>query len=354
MQPLAKVRILLKRVSSAWHLVLGLAILCAARCAVAQDTPLISGGVAFLTNTTDGKTTYLPLFEPLIAAPIGNRFLIESRAALTESFFPQGGAQSGYDHAHFIGLTYLEGDYFATPKLTIVGGSFLIPFGTYNERLSPVWINNFQDGPLIASLGLGTGTGTGGQVRGSAISKPKYSVDYAAYFSARSGNQQFNSQRSSGGRVDLYLPENRLEVGLSYGRFLQGTHENFYGGHVWWEPKDTALRLRSEFARGHHAQGYWLEADYRTQAFGGLDSWVGRIEPVFRMQQTFRRDTIVSDGLPFVNTQRAEFGLDYNLPHNSRILTSYSRQFSSTGDFNIWETGIVYRILFPTWKGKGL
>ena len=101
-----------------------------------------------------------------------------------------------------------------------------------------------------------------------------------------------------------------------------------------------------------HAQGYWIEADYRTQAFGGLDSFIGRFEPLFRMQQTFRRDTVASDGLPLVNTQRADFGLDYNLPHNTRILTSYSRQFSSARDINIWETGIVYRFLFPAWKGK--
>ena len=148
------------------------------------------------------------------------------------------------------------------------------------------------------------------------------------------------------------LPEQRLEIGFSYARLLQGTQENFYGTHVWWEPKDTGLRVRSEFARGHHAQGYWIEFDYRLQRFGGYDSKIGRLEPLFRMQQTFRRDNIVSDGLPLVNTQRADFGLDYNLPHNTRILTSYARQFSSTGNHNIWETGIVYRFLFPAWKGK--
>ena len=327
-----------------------LAMLCAVRYGVAQDTPLLSGGVGFLSNTNGGNTTYSPIIEPLVAIPIGDRFLIESRAVLTESFFPN---QTGYDHNHFIGLTYLQADYLASNHLTIVGGSFLTPFGTFNERLSPLWINNLQDGPLIASLGtMGTGTGLGGELRGSAISRNKYSIDYVGYFSTRSGNEQFNSERSAGGRVNLYLPEDRVEVGLSYGRLLQGTQENFYGMHVWWEPKDTAFRLRSEFARGHHAQGYWIEADYRTKAFGGLDSWVGRIEPILRVQQTFRRDQIVSDGLPLVNTQRADFGLDYNLPHNTRILSSYSRQFSSTRDVNIWETGIVYRFLFPTWKGK--
>jgi hypothetical protein len=189
-------------------------------------------------------------------------------------------------------------------------------------------------------------------LRGSAISRNKYSIDYAAFFATRSNYKQFTSERASGGRASLYLPDKRLEIGLSYDRLLQGTHENFYGAHVWWEPKDTAFRLRSEFARGHHAQGYWVEADYRTLVFGGLDSWIGRIEPVLRMQQTFRRDTVVSDGLPLVNAQRADFGLDYNLPHNTRILTSYSRQFESTGNFNVWQTGIVYRYLFPAWKGK--
>jgi len=326
---------------------------CMAQLGCAQDTPLISGGVAFLTSTNGGNTTYTPLIEPLIAAPIGNHILIESRAAILESFFPKGGGESGYDHSHFAAFTYLQGDYIASRHLTVVGGDFLIPFNTYNERLSPVWISNLQDGPLIAALGLmSSGSGLGGMLRGNAISREKYSIDYAAYFSASSTNEQFPAQRSSGGRASLYLPQKRLEVGLSYNRLLQDTQENFYGAHVWWEPKDTAFRLRSEYARGHHAQGYWIEADYRTQRFGGPESFFGRFEPVFRMQQTFRRDTIVSDGLPLVDTQRADFGLDYNLPHNMRILTSYSRQFSSTNNHNIWETGIVYRFLFPAWKGK--
>jgi hypothetical protein len=330
-----------------------LTILAVAHHASAQDVPLVSGGVGFFTSTNAGSTTYMPLIEPLLAAPLGPHVLVESRAALLESFAPNGGNQPGYNHTHFMGLTYLQGDYIAARHFTIVGGDYLIPFNTYNERLSPIWIGNFQDGPLIAALGvLSSGSGLGGMLRGNAIARNKYSIDYTWFYSARSGNEQFSAQRGSGGRASLYLPEQRLEMGLSYDRLLQGTHENFYGAHLWWEPKETAFGLRSEFARGHHAQGYWVEADYRTQAFGGLDSAIGRIEPVFRMQQTFRRDTIVSDGLPLVNTQRADFGLDYNLPHNTRIITSYARQFSFTGNKNVWETGLVYRFLFPAWKGK--
>ncbi len=203
-----------KMARSATRAALVLAMLCAVRYGTAQDTPLLSGGVGFLSNTNGGNTTYSPIIEPLIAIPIGDRFLIESRAVLTESFFPN---QTGYDHNHFISLTYLQADYLASSHLTIVGGSFLTPFGTFNERLSPLWINNLQDGPLIAGLGaMGTGTGLGGELRGSAISRNKYSIDYVGYFSTRSGNEQFNSERSAGGRVSLYLPENRVEVGLSY------------------------------------------------------------------------------------------------------------------------------------------
>ena len=326
-----------------------LTMFCAARYGAAQDTPLISGGAGFFTSTKGGNTTYMPIIEPLIDVPVGSRFLIESRAALGDTLFPNA---NGYDHSHFITLTYLQGDYFLSRHVTAVAGSFLIPFNTYNDRLSPIWIGNFQDGPIITGLGVMTGTGVGGMLSGSAIDRNKYSISYNVWFSARSGNMQFNSERAAGGRASLYLPEKRLEVGLSYDRQLQGTRENFYGAHLWWEPANTAFRLRSEFARGHHAQGYWAEVDYRTQAFGGLDSWIGRFQPTFRMQQTFRRDTFVSDNVPLVNTQRADFGLDYNLPHNTRILTSYSRQFSSSGNENIWETGIVYRFLFPTWKGK--
>ena len=334
-------------------LFLTLAMLSAVRYGAAQNTPLLSGGVGFFTDTNAGQTTYSPLIEPLLAAPIGQHLLIESRAILQETFAPKGGDQAGYDHTHFVSLTYLQGDYTVSPHITIVGGSYLIPFNTYNDRLSPIWIGNFVNGSLIASLGtMGTGTGTGGMLSGSAISRSNYSISYNAYFSSRVDNQYFESKRSAGGRASLYLPEKRLELGLSYGRLLQGTHENFYGAFLWWEPKNTGFQLRSEFARGHHAQGYWVEAAYRSAAFGGLDSIIGRFEPVFRMQQTFRRDTVVSDGLPLVNTQLVDFGLDYNLPHNTRILTSYSRQFSSTGDFNIWQTGIVYRFLFPAWKGN--
>jgi hypothetical protein len=331
-----------------------LAVMISARYGSAQDTPLLSGGGGFFSQTSRGNTVYQTQIQPLIAAPVGPHLLFESRAILDEIFAPNGGDQSGYNHSHFIGINFMQGDIIASRHFTIVAGEYLSPFNTYNERLSPIWINNLQDGPLITGMGnFSIGQNLGGMVRGKAVQRSKYSIDYTYFYSIRSNGFYFPSAHGTGGRASLYLPDQRLEVGFSYDRLLQGTHENFYGTHVWWEPKDTAFRLRSEFSRGQHAQGYWVEADYRSKAFGGLESWVGRIEPVFRIQQTFTRDALAgTDGVPAVNTQRADFGLDYNLPHNTRILTSYSRQFSATGNTNIWETALIYRFLFPAWKGR--
>ena len=87
---------------------------CAAHTAMAQDTPLISGGVGFVTITNGGNTTYLPILSPLLTAPIGSHLLVESRATLIESFFPKGGGQIGYTSAPFLNLTFLQGDYLAT------------------------------------------------------------------------------------------------------------------------------------------------------------------------------------------------------------------------------------------------
>lgn len=331
--------------------VLVFAAVCAIRYGAAQDVPLLSGGVGFFTSTDGGSTFYQPHIEPLVAAPLGKSLLVESRGIIFEEFFPNG--QSGYSHAHFADIIYLQGDYLATRHITVVGGDYILPFNTYNDRLSEIWIENLQDGPLIASISApGTGDGIGGMLSGSASSNDKVNVSYNAWLSSHTGNFYFNSKRSSGGRVSLYLPQSGVEVGASYERLLENQQENFAGAYLWWEPKDTGFRFRSEYTHGQHAHGYWFETDYRLQALGGYDSWIGRFEPVFRMQQTFRIDNLATDSAPSVNTQRADFGLDYNLPHNTRILTSYARQFASGQNVNIWETGIVYRFLFPTWKGK--
>ncbi len=317
----------------------------------AQNAPVISGAVGFLTTTSNGATAYQPVLAPVAALPLGEHLLVESRAFIEGFIAPENGSSGPYQGSFFAGLQYLQLDYIATPKLTVTVGDFLTPFGTYNERLSPIWISNLQDAPLIAPIGIGDGSSLGGMLRGAAFSNSHVQLNYAGYFSASSNASQFPAQRAAGGQFSMYLPEKRLEIGASYSRQLQGQQGNSTGFDVWWQPYRVPLAIRSEYAHGPHSQGYWIEAAYRLSQWSGPDSWLGRLEPVFRMQQTFRDSPGQGDHLPPADTQRTDFGLDYHLPHEVRINTSYARQFSTTGNENIWETTLTYRFLFPTWKG---
>jgi hypothetical protein len=131
---------------------------------------------------------------------------------------------------------------------------------------------------------------------------------------------------------------------------FKGNHPNAYGTSLWWEP--GALTVRSEYAHGTHAQAYWIETGYRLSRFKGPNSAIGRLQPLFRMQQTFRNSPDSTDGQPAVDTQRADFGLDYYFPKEWRIETSYSRVFAENGNGNMWKTGLIYHFLFPVWPGK--
>jgi hypothetical protein len=316
-----------------------------------QNTPLISGGVGFLTTTNGGVTALQPVISPVAAVPLGEHLLVESRAYISDFIAPKNGNSGPYEGDFFAGLQYLQLDYIATPKVTLTVGDFLTPFATYNERLTPIWISNLQDAPLIYPIGNQHGSSVGVMLRGNAYSSAHVRLNYTGYFSVLSNVKEFTGERASGGRFSMYLPDKRLEVGVSYSRLLQGQQGNSEGFDVWWQPYRAPLAIRSEYAHGPSSQGYWVEAAYRLSQWNGPDSWLGRLEPVFRMQQTFR-DKPGSDQLPAVNTQRADFGLDYHLPHEVRVNTSYSRQFASTGNTNIWETTVTYRFLFPAWKGR--
>lgn len=312
---------------------------------------MITGGIGFLSDTNRGSTSYDPTVMPLVAVPVTKSLLLEGRGFMLESVTPRKNAQSDKTKS-FYGLSYLQLDFLAMPHATFVAGKFLTPFGTYNERLTPVWIGNFQDVPLIFGIGTVSGAGTGGELRGSLMSTSKVSVDYVGYVSGNVTAKEFAAKRFAGERVDFYFPSRRIELGSSYDRMFEGTHSNAVGMHFWWQPWRVPLSVRSEYAHGTHAQGYWIETAYRLSQLGGAESLLGRAQPVFRMQQSFRNSIDFTDGLPGVDTKRCDFGLDYFLPREVRINTSYARQLARGGNGNIWETGLIYRFMMPAWRGR--
>ena len=132
-------------------------------------------------------------------------------------------------------------------------------------------------------------------------------------------------------------------------------NENFAGAHLWWQSKDAGFRFRSGSGAKPNTRTYLVRGRFQAILHSAIwtRSFAGRIEPrwFLLMQQTFRIDGLASDSLPSVNTQRTDFGFDYNLPHNTRILTSYSRQFASAGKRqHLGDTGLSIAFLFPAWK----
>ena len=85
-------------------------------------------------------------------------------------------------------------------------------------------------------------------LRGNAFDNRKVQVDYSAYFSPERKSGRFQAGRVAGERIDVYLPNHRLEIGSSYQRFLQDTRVNSFGFHLWWMPPRSAIQIRSEYA----------------------------------------------------------------------------------------------------------
>jgi hypothetical protein len=324
----------------------------AIRVSAQAETPIISGGVQYASTTAGGVTVFQPIISPVVVVPIGQKFLIESRATFDEFISRENGSSGPYQSKTFSSIDYLQLDYVVNSHLTIVAGQFLTPFNIYNERIAPVWIHNLADSPLIAGIGTRTsGSSDGGMVRGVAVARKNWQLDYVAYFSALVNASQFGAGRTAGGRVSVFIPDRRLEVGMSYQRFLQHEHLNSWGNYVVWQPNSAPLDLRAEYAHTAGGQGYWVEGAYRFSRFRGSDSWLGRLQAIGRVQQFYRGTPAPGDVLPGADTQKVDFGLNYYLPHNLRLNASYGRQFSSLGDANIWNFQITYRFLFPLIPG---
>jgi hypothetical protein len=318
----------------------------------AQNVPIISGSVGMLSETNEGVNFFQPVLAPVFAAPLGSHLMVEGRFNF-DGFFIQNNRTGPYNGQLFKSTQILQLDYIASSKLTIVVGQSLVPFNTYNERLSQLWQQNFQDAPMIAAVGTrDTGTAVGMQARGNAYSNSHLQLNYVAWFSKRQDRFSLNGTRSVGDRVEVFLPNKRIELGTSFTRRLQGTYYNSVGAHFYWLPWRSPLQVRAEYAHDPHSQGYWIENSYRLSQWRGADSLLGRVEPLFRFQQSFRNSPGPGDGLPGVDTKIADFGVDYHFPHDVRLNTSYSRQFAQGGDGNIWGLALSYRFLLPAWPEK--
>ena len=318
-----------------------------------SDVPIISGGAGLFAARQGDVNMFQPVIAPVITIPLADRWLIETRVDIREVLSRPNGPTSDYQGQFFGTIEYLQADFNVNSHVTVTGGRFLTPFGLFNERISPIWINKFQDAPFIAAIGTAAGYSNGFMLRGAMLSNEKIAVNYSAYFSTLSTIEHFESERGAGGRVGVFVPSARLEIGTSYERRLQQPRMNSFGNDISWSPRSMPLEVKGEWAHAPGGHGYWVQAAYRLSQIGGATSPLGRLEPVFRMQQFFRTQQITNDSLPGRNLRRPDIGVNYYLPHEVRLNASYGRQYvSQSTDVNVWQFGVTYRFLFPLWRGE--
>ena len=314
-----------------------------------RPVPILSGSLGTFSFVSGGHNLIDTQINPVLLIPLGDNWLIESRAEFEGQFQrpPDGGSYGGPVTKH---VDYAQLDYIVNPYLTVTTGRFLTPFGIFNERLYPVWIRSLQPDPLI--LPINTAPSDGAMFRGGFPASPQANLNYALYVSTTSiGIGSVDSERHVGGRMGVFLPGARLEVGGSWQRTLQDDRKNAFGFHMGWQPVKAPLNLRSEFAHSFDGSGYWIEGAYRLSQAHFWQKTMRRTEVVARAQQ-FWVGAISSSadadlGLPTADTREADFGLNYFLRDGMKGIFSYGRQFSSAGNFNQWSFGLAYRFLVP-------
>lgn len=309
-----------------------------------HPVPIFSAGMGFITPFEGGQPHLDPLISPVFLVPLGDRWLIESRDTFESDLSTPPGSDT------FRGVVqkevdYLQLDFIANPYVTLTVGRYLTPFGIFNERLYPIWIRDLQSDPLILPIATGpSNASTGGMMRGGFAISPKVELNYAAYFSTLIAVPPVDSDRSAGGRVGIFLPDQRLEVGGSFQHLLQDERSNSFGFHFAWQPPPIPIDIRGEYARSSRGSGYWVESAYRLSQISAAQDYLRHVQLVARVQQFFV-GALPSEVLPLTNTQEFEFGLNYYFQDNLRLVSSYGRQFSSIGNVNVWTVGITYRIV---------
>lgn len=319
-----------------------------------RPVPLVSGFGAFIPTWEAGKATLVTIVTPVVLVPLGEHWLIESRGSFEGDFTrPDGGGRFGgkVDKS----VDYLQLDYIVNPYLTLTAGRFLTPFGIYNERLYPNWIRALQTDPLI--LPMEEGSSDGFMARGGLRVSERVNLNYAAFFSTLSTANKFESERAVGGRVGLFFPGPRLEVGASIQHRLQDDRSNVVGMHFEWQPRALPLDLRSEYAYSENGKGYWLEAAYRLTQVPFWRREMSHTQLVGRIQHFLlgkNGSSGASDaGLPDADTGRAEFGVNYFLKDGLKAVASYGRTFNGVdGNDNIWTVGVAYRFAFPLGRSR--
>jgi len=198
-------------------------------------------GLDFVNVNGDAESSYVgTAFAPIFMFKHSDKLMFESEL---EFALEDGKVQVGFEYAD---VMYIVNDY-----VTVRAGKFLLPFGTFMEKLHPAWINRLATKPLgFGHGGIAPASGIGLEVRGAfniGYSKLNYSVystngprlNLGVDEPEEAGQLIFNNfednnnNKAVGGRVGL-LPFNNssVEIGGSFYTGIAGNEEDSLYGNV--------------------------------------------------------------------------------------------------------------------------
>lgn len=188
---------------------------------------LLSGFTTFTGKFSKNQSTFSDVgFTPILLWKPHERILVEAEMETAIM-----GSETSIE------LGYADASFFVNKYLTIRAGKFLAPYGIYQDRLHPSWINKLPTTPLAFGedeLAFGPVSEVGFDFRGGTpIGSSK--INYSFFVSNNAalmtdpampskqgtlsyGNVDVQSKKlSHGGRVGLLPIENSsLEIGFSY------------------------------------------------------------------------------------------------------------------------------------------
>jgi hypothetical protein len=317
---------------------------------VEKPVPVLSGGVAFVPTWEGGSPTLVSIVSPVLLVPLGSNLIFESRAAFEGDFQRRDGQSGDFTGGVGKSLDYMELDYIANRHVTITAGRFLTPFNIYNERLYPNWIRNTQTDPLI--LPIGTGSDNGLMLRGAIPADKNVTLNYALYASTLTTADPFESERHVGMRVSVFVPRDRLEIGMSLQHQLQQDRVTRYGFHLQWQPPREPFDLRAEGVySSEEGSGLWVEGAYRLR--NARQSLLRGFQFVGRTQFfNTGSNPGMNASLPDTSTKRTEIGVNYYLSDGWKAVASCGRTFTAEQNSNIWTVGMTYRFVIPLGSGQ--
>jgi len=328
------------------------------------------GSAGFHSSNDEGEkesTFNTGTFAPIFLFQLSDRLMFESEM---EFGFEDGTLETGLEYAN---IMYVMNDY-----MTVRAGKFLLPFGTFMERLHPAWINKLSTVPLgFGHDGITPSSGVGVELRGAfALQGSKF--NYALYSTNgpklkngsiepdEAGMLNFNNVddnnngKSFGGRVG-YLPftDSSTEIGFSWLNSKVGERESEYedvsAKLIAYDftfvkkinPLGGVIDIRAQYNQSLVDDANYFEPD----GLGGLEEYTfNNKSDSFYAQLSYKPTTSSSNfikNLEFVgryselntpegaewesNVKQTTFGLNYWLSWRSAIKINYQTTTGTGG-----------------------